>query len=360
MKLGSKLAFSFGISMVLFIMLGVMVCTESGTATKSISVVLAAVLGAVAYRRLAARIVTPLRRLDEMAKSVAREYLPEIGIVDQKDEIESLESSFTQMERRLKDTLSSLELATTRLHEKQEKLVEAEKLASLGRIAAGVAHEINNPLAIINEKAGLMQDILRMCGDFQHKEKFLNLLDGIMVSVNRCRTITHHLLGFARRIDVIVEPMDLNEAVTEAKEFLANDIVLKNIRAELHLGEDLPKIKSDKGLLEQVFLNVIKNAIDAVEEGGIVMVSTGVKDKNTAFVSIRDNGPGIPSDKLRHIFEPFFTTKERGKGTGLGLFVSYGIMKKLGASILVESEIGKGTTFTLEIPLHPRFWEGTV
>ncbi len=262
-----------------------------------------------------------------------------------------LGASFNQMQERLQDTMRSLELAIKRLHEKQEQLVEAEKLASLGRIAAGVAHEINNPLAIVNEKAGLMQDILEMSEDFPNKEKFLNLISGIVGSVNRCRAITHNLLGFSRKMDVIVEPIDLNESIKEVIGFLEKEASVKNVNIQTDFADGIPKVDSDKGQLEQVFLNIIKNAIDAVKEGGLIVISTSMKDEDTARVSIRDNGPGIPKDKMKQIFEPFFTTKGREKGTGLGLFVSYGIMKKLGGSIIVESEVGKGTTFIVEVPV---------
>jgi two-component system NtrC family sensor kinase len=311
-------------------------------------------LGTFVNIRLASNIATPIRKLERVTKKVAAGDFSEAIEVKGKDEITSLEISFNQMEDRLKETLSSLELAVKNLHEKQEELIEAEKLASLGRIAAGVAHEINNPLAIINEKAGLLQDILLISGDLKHKEKFLNLIEGIVTSVNRCRAITHRLLGFVRRMEVTFEPMDINETVREVKEFLGTDISLKSIRFEMNLREDLPQVRSDKVQVEQILLNIIKNAIDAVEEGGFVQVATGTKEGTTVQISIRDNGPGIPKDQLKRIFEPFFTTKERGKGTGLGLFVSYGIMKKLGGTILVESETGKGTLFVVELPIQAR------
>lgn len=310
--------------------------------------------GAVINMKLAVSIARPIRDLEEITKRVAGGDLSGRIEIKGKDEISSLGASFNQMQDRLQDTMKSLELAIKRLHEKQEQLVEAEKLASLGRIAAGVAHEINNPLAIVNEKAGLIQDILEMSGDLQNKEKFSNLTDGIIGSVNRCRTITHRLLGFARKMDVTIETMDLNESIREVKEFLGKEILFKSIRFEMNLMEGLPKINSDKGQLEQVFLNIMKNAIDAVEEGGLVTVSTGTKDEDTVCVSIRDNGTGIPDDKLKQIFEPFFTTKGREKGTGLGLFVSYGIMKKLGGSIIVENGVDKGTTFIIDIPVSLR------
>lgn len=232
------------------------------------------------------------------------------------------------------------------------EIEHSSKMASIGRLASGVAHEINNPLAIINEKAGLMKDILEVTGDLQqNKEKFLGLINGIFDSVNRCRTITHRLLGFARRMEVSIAAIDLKETIKEVVGFLEKEILFRNIRLGLNLGEDLPEIESDKGQLQQVFLNIINNAIDALEEGGLIEVSTKVKDKNTVQVSIRDTGHGIPKDKLKHIFEPFYTTKEKGEGTGLGLSISYGIMQRLGGTILVESEFNKGTTFTVEIPI---------
>lgn len=310
--------------------------------------------GTVINMKLAVSIARPIRDLEGMTKRVAGGDLSGRIEIRGRNEISSLGVSFNQMQDRLQDTMRSLELAIKRLHEKQEQLVEAEKLASLGRIAAGVAHEINNPLAIVNEKAGLMQDIMEMSGDSQNKEKFSNLIDGIIGSVNRCRAITHRLLGFARKMDVTIETMDLNESIRAVKEFLGKEILFKSIRFEMNLMEGLPKINSDKGQLEQVFLNIMKNAIDAVEEGGLVTVSTGTKDEDTVCVSIRDNGTGIPDDKLEQIFEPFFTTKGREKGTGLGLFVSYGIMKKLGGSIIVESGVDKGTAFIIDIPVSLR------
>ena len=310
--------------------------------------------GGVINMKLAVSIARPIRDLEEITKRVAGGDLSGRIEVRGRDELSSLGASFNQMQDRLQDTMKSLELAIKRLHEKQEQLVEAEKLASLGRIAAGVAHEINNPLAIVNEKAGLMQDIIEMSGDFQNKERFLSLIHGIAGSVNRCRVITHRLLGFARKMDITVETMDLNESIKEVKGFLEKEFLLKSIRLELNLMDGLPKINSDKGQLEQVFLNIMKNAIDAVEGGGLIVISTAAKDENTVQVSIRDSGPGIPKDKLKQIFEPFFTTKGREKGTGLGLFVSYGIMKKLDGGIIVESEVNKGTTFIVEIPVRFR------
>jgi len=232
------------------------------------------------------------------------------------------------------------------------KTEHANKMATVGRLAAGVAHEINNPLAIINEKAGLMEDLLEQAGDLrQQKEKFLNLLGGIFDSVNRCRKITHRLLGFSRRVDIGRDVVDMNDTIKEVIGFIEKEILYRNIRLELNLKKDLPKVETDKGLLQQVFLNIINNAIDAIQEGGLIEVSSDVRGTEVVRVSIRDTGSGIPKDNIKHIFEPFYTTKEKDKGTGLGLSISYGIVHRLGGSILVESEVNKGTTFIVEMPV---------
>jgi two-component system NtrC family sensor kinase len=241
--------------------------------------------------------------------------------------------------------------AENALRESEQLLLQAHKMEAIGRLAAGVAHEINNPLAVIKENAGLMKDILELSKNIeQNKEKFLGTLDVIFESVNRCRTITHRLLGFARRTDISYAVIDVNDTVREVIEFLEKEILYGNIHLKLNLKEELPSVLSDKGQLQQVLLNIINNAIDAVEKGGLIEISTSIKDESTVRVSVKDNGHGIPEDIIKHIFEPFFTTKEKGKGTGLGLSISYGIMQKMGGTILVESKDDNGTTFIVEIP----------
>lgn len=241
------------------------------------------------------------------------------------------------------------------LRESEQLLLQAHKMEAIGRLAAGIAHEINNPLAIINEKAGLIKDFLEFSGDFeQNKEKFLSLIKGIFESVSRCRNITHRLLGFSRRVDVSHDTIDLNDTVQEVIEFIEKEVLYKNVRLEMNLRKDIPKIISDKGQLQQVFLNMLNNAVDAVDKGGTIEVTSDVKNKDTVVVSIKDSGHGIPEHILNHIFEPFYTTKEKGKGTGLGLSISYGIIQKLGGTILVRSQVNYGTTFTVEIPVEAK------
>jgi two-component system NtrC family sensor kinase len=226
------------------------------------------------------------------------------------------------------------------------ELEHSQKLSSIGRLAAGVAHEINNPMAIINEKAGLMKDLIEYGDQFEEKEKFLEQINSIIESIERCKTITHRLLGFARRMEVQLEMLGVNELLKEVLGFLEKEYIYRNIDVRLQLAEDLPHISSDIGQLQQVFLNILTNAFAAVEDGGNVSVTTWEEDLDFIGISIQDNGCGMSMETQKHIFEPFFTTK-KGYGTGLGLAITYGIVKKLGGDVKVQSIEGRGTTFTV-------------
>ena len=246
---------------------------------------------------------------------------------------------------------------TDRLRESNEKrdllMTEAEhsnKLATVGRLAAGVAHEINNPLAIIDQKAGLMADLLGLSGDFEHREKVIKSIKGIHDAVERCKVITHRLLGFARRMDVVYERIDINALLKEVLGFLEQEALFNHIYFELVFDKNLPMLFSDRGQLQQVFLNIINNGIDAIGKEGEIVLTTTSKGSAGIDVSICDNGPGMNPEILKRIFDPFFTTKEAGKGTGLGLSITYGLVKKLGGHISVESKVGHGTTFTVSLP----------
>jgi two-component system NtrC family sensor kinase len=232
------------------------------------------------------------------------------------------------------------------------EMQHSHKLSSIGRLAAGVSHEINNPLAVINEKAGLMQDMIEFSPDFPEKTKFMGLVAAIIQSVQRCRTITHRLLGFAKRMDVEIEVLDVNEIVKEVLGFLEKEALHRNIKLGLHLASDLSRIASDRGQLQQVFLNILNNAFAAVSDGGLVSIATWEKDIDTIGVTFQDNGSGMSEETLKHIFEPFFTTK-KGQGTGLGLSITYGIVKKLGGDIEVQSKVQQGTRFTVYLPKRP-------
>jgi two-component system NtrC family sensor kinase len=225
------------------------------------------------------------------------------------------------------------------------------KLASLGRLAAGVAHEINNPLAIINEKAGLLKDLVEFSKEYHDREKLMSQVNSILRSVNRCREITHRLLGFAKRMDVKVETIYLNELLQEVLGFLEKEAFHRDIKVKLNLAPEIAPIAHDRGQLQQVFLNIINNAFEAVGDGGNITITTRQNEAEPGSVEIKvaDDGRGIHPDDLRHIFEPFYT-KSKEQGTGLGLSISYGIVTKCGGDIRVESEVEKGSTFTVVLP----------
>ncbi len=258
-------------------------------------------------------------------------------------------------------------ILTGRIRESDSKrmalLSEAEhsnKLASIGRLAAGIAHEINNPLAVIDQKAGLIEDFLDFSEDFPHKDKMDLSIIGIHDGVQRCKVITHRLLSFARKMDTRVEPIDLNEVLLEVMGFLEKEALHHQIRIAMHLDDDLPKVESDQGQLQQIFLNIINNGIDAVGLDGMISLESRQIDKEHIQVTVSDSGPGIEPAVLKHIFDPFFTTKETGKGTGLGLSITYGLVKRLGGDIQVESELGVGTSFNVILPLHHKAVTGEI
>ncbi len=224
------------------------------------------------------------------------------------------------------------------------------KMASVGRLASGVAHEINNPLAIINEKAGLLMDLVSFSEDFPQKDRVLKFTDSIAKSVERCSTITHRLLGFAKHMDVELETVNLENLVKEVLSFLEKEATFRDLSVNIHASDSLPMIKSDRGQLQQVFLNIINNAFAAVNDGGKIDIDMRIADPNHVQVTITDDGCGIPEEHLDHIFEPFFTSK-KDSGTGLGLSITYGIISKLGGEIKVKSKVGEGTIFTIILPI---------
>jgi len=236
-----------------------------------------------------------------------------------------------------------------------EMLMQSSKMAALGKMAAGIAHEINNPLAVIGEKAGWIKDLLGM-EDVAKSENLQELADAvnkIEYHVVRAKTVTHRLLGFARRMEPLTERVNINTVLDESIDFLENEARYRNIDIQTNYAPSLPLITTDQSQVQQVFLNIINNAIDAIGKDGEITITTGTTRKNNEIsVEISDNGPGMPKDVLQKIFDPFFTTKEVGKGTGLGLSISYSIIEKLGGRILVASDEGKGTTFTIYLPVR--------
>ena len=233
-------------------------------------------------------------------------------------------------------------------------LVQSSKMAALGKLAAGIAHEVNNPLAVIKEKVGWIKDLLSE-EDISKSENFGEFADAVTKidqHVERAKKVTHRLLGFARRMEPLHESVNINRVLDETIDFLRNEAHYRNIVIETQYCSDLPHTTSDSAQLQQVFLNILNNAIDAIGKEGRISVTTSYDTKGKEMaITFADNGPGIPVEMLNKIFDPFFTTKEVGKGTGLGLSISYSIVEKLGGRILVASEVGAGTTFTIYLPM---------
>jgi two-component system NtrC family sensor kinase len=233
--------------------------------------------------------------------------------------------------------------------------MQSSKMAALGKMAAGIAHEVNNPLAVIKEKVGWVKDLLveEDIAKSKNFKEFQDAMTKIENHVERAKKVIHRLLGFARRMEPVEEKVDINKILSETIGFLENDARYKNIEIKTNFSEKLPETISDSSQIQQVFLNILNNAVDAIGKDGEIQIRTNCvwKDKEIV-VCISDNGPGIPNEMLQRIFDPFFTTKEVGRGTGLGLAISYSIVEKLGGRIMVASEVGKGATFTIYFPVR--------
>jgi len=233
------------------------------------------------------------------------------------------------------------------LQETQLQLLQSEKMASLGKLAAGVAHEINNPLGgILIFSKMLLEDLP---ADDPRRED----LDRICDEATRCKEIVKGLLEFGRQTSYKMEPTDLNRALVQGISLLENQALFHNIRIVKDLDSNLPPITANTGQLNQVFMNIILNAAEAMEGQGTLTVNTRLGPENdTVIVEFTDTGCGIKEEYLTRIFDPFFTTKEVGKGTGLGLSMSYGIVEKHRGRIWVKSKEGEGSTFTIELPVR--------
>ena len=236
----------------------------------------------------------------------------------------------------------------------QEALVRAEKLSSLGRLASGLAHEINNPLASIAGYAEDLRDRLRASGplDQASRDKVVEDLALIQEQAYRCKAITRSLLDFARQGPPRLAEADVNALVRQTADLLAAATRGARPRISTSLDQAVPAIVTDEAQLQQVLVNVLKNALDATEAGGAVEVTT-VRDGDRVAITIRDGGCGIPPEHLPKIFDPFFTTKPAGVGTGLGLAITYRILEVLGGTIAVESRPGQGTTVRIALPPVP-------
>ncbi len=226
----------------------------------------------------------------------------------------------------------------------------ANKMASIGRLAAGVAHEINNPLEIINQKAGLIKDLFTFKKEYAADEKLTSLVDWIISSVERCGKITQRLLSFARHMEVNIEKVQLWDVIDEVIGLLGIEAEHGGITVEVDVDQYLPVLLTDRGKLQQIFLNLVNNALAAMPDGGKLEI-TARRAGTCLAIQVIDTGCGIEEGDIHRLFEPFFSTKRKQGGTGLGLSITYGLVRELGGEITVESQVGKGTRFTISLPL---------
>ena len=309
------------------------------------------------------RMTRPLGEMVEATKSIAAgDFDHEVRVdPDSEGEIARLAGSFNLMLQSLREMRGDLEEWGRTLEEKvkarsdelvrmQSRVAQSERLASIGMLAAGVAHEVNNPLGgILALTALTLEDLPE-----DHPDR--DNLEEVVRQTERCRDIVKHLLEFSRQTAAGSEEVDLNDALERTLDLLRRQSLFFNIAVEKRLAEELPPLRADRSQLQQVFMNILMNAAQAMdEEGRLTVITRPARDGEAVEVELRDTGCGIPKEHLDRIFDPFFTTGKEGHGTGLGLSIAYGIITKHGGTISVESEVGVGTSFTIQLPAAHAF-----
>jgi len=277
-------------------------------------------------------------------------------------ELQDLANSFNTMSRQIQEAHDEInawnrtleervEQKTRELSGAQEEMLRVERMASIGKLAAVVAHEINNPLAGILTYAKLLKK--RLNKELQPNVENIGMLDLMESESRRCGEIVKNLMTFARPTSMNMEPSNVNAVIDRCVRLVQHQLTLKNIELHLELDKELPPVRCDPGQIEQVILALVMNAIDALPNGGNLSLASRKSAKSEAVqVEVRDDGVGMPRDVLAKMFEPFFTTKEHGRGLGLGLAISRNIVDRHGGRIEVASEPGRGTTFTITLPLQ--------
>ena len=295
---------------------------------------------------IANKMSRPVKQLIEASAQVSQGNLsPEIGPIS-KSEIGLLQKTFKEM-------LTSLQERDKKQRVESEiKLLQSEKQASIGKLAGGVAHEINNPLT------GIFTFTHMLLRRKDIPEDLRPDLETIAQETERVRKIVKGLLDFSRQTELDREPTDVNRLIRHTMSLVENQALIKGVSLNFEAGEGLPMITLDRNQMQSVLLNIIINALDATDAGGSITVTSGIgvstskPGQNGIEILCTDTGCGIPPENLNKLFDPFFTTKDVGHGTGLGLSVSYGIVERHGGTIWVQSKVGKGTTFKVWLPME--------
>jgi two-component system, NtrC family, sensor kinase len=252
--------------------------------------------------------------------------------------------------RKYRDEFSKLAIAINHmlyeLKEKQEQLIQSRKMAAVGTLTSGIAHELNNPL---NNISLTTEALLEGIDDYTNENK-RKMLQDIFTQVERASGTVRNLLDFTREEQPRRESIDVQELIGSSLKLVSNELLIHNIKVETQFDANLKKATGSFRNLQQVFLNLFLNSIQAMSIGGKLRIRTAMESDNSVRVDVEDTGCGIPKEHFEKIFDPFFTTKEVGKGTGLGLSVSYGIIQKMGGRISVDSEVGKGSVFSVYLP----------
>jgi signal transduction histidine kinase len=315
----------------------------------AVALIFLAVFGSLLSWMLSKATLYPLQKLETAVRKITE---GDFDLrLDTRGDVEtvSLQKSFNTMLDTLDLARESLEKTVQLLQEKGIQLIESEKLASIGILASGVAHEINNPLANISLTAETM---LAAGGDLGEQER-TELITDIVTQTERASAVVNNLLGYARSMkNSKTAEVDICDIVRQSIALVAHEIRLHDIdlRQDLHHCPLL--VKGNRGRLEQVLVNIILNGVQAIGHYGAILLSTSRDDSGeSAIIEIKDTGPGISEEHLKRVFDPFFTTKSTGEGTGLGLYVSHGIIQEHGGEIRIESEPQQGTLFRILLPL---------